>query len=525
VLAGGTTADGFGVLKLAGATGDERWRGGAGITATGLALDAAGDVLVAGGAVVKLDGATGAERWRTSFGDGGVAAVAVDPGGNVFGAGRLQNGPTLDGLLVKLDGGTGAELWRVTLGGPVVAPCDLGDCGADDELTAIALDRAGNPVAGGVTDLFRAEHRTYTATFTVLKVDAASGAQLWRFAGAPGGQETARAVAIDRAGDVLAGGTTGAGGDGCVFSSSPYIVTRCAFTVVKLSGTTGTELWRRTLPGARFDGAQAVAADAANDALAAGTSGAGFASTGSFTVVKLAGASGGGPDCGNGIVEPGEDCDTARASGDCCSSTCRLEASGTLCRPATDFCDAPDVCSGTSGECPFTSVPDTDGDLLCDAIDPCTGDRAIGRAKLVVTNLLRPGANRILFRGDLPLPSPAGRALDPASSGLRVVQEREDGVPALDVTIPGGPGWRRVGGRRRWRWASRPGVQGITRVRLRTTPAGAVRFRIEGDKGTFMADGSPALTMMVIFDPMGRCGAARFGCVSRVARGGTISCD
>uniref|UniRef100_A0A8C5NJ84 ADAM metallopeptidase domain 32 n=1 Tax=Junco hyemalis TaxID=40217 RepID=A0A8C5NJ84_JUNHY len=81
-----------------------------------------------------------------------------------------------------------------------------------------------------------------------------------------------------------------------------------------------------------------------------------------------------GAVCGNGVVEPGEQCDCGTAQecqkDRCCAPNCRLKprakcASGlccrncqfkwrnTLCRPAADAqCDLPEFCSGSSASCP-----------------------------------------------------------------------------------------------------------------------------------------------------------------------------
>ncbi|KAJ6640238.1 Disintegrin and metalloproteinase domain-containing protein 12 [Pseudolycoriella hygida] len=80
-------------------------------------------------------------------------------------------------------------------------------------------------------------------------------------------------------------------------------------------------------------------------------------------------------ECGNGFVEPGEECDcglrehcqnpccdadtcTLRsnascATGECCDlSTCQLRSSGTVCRPKNGECDLPEYCNGKSEYCP-----------------------------------------------------------------------------------------------------------------------------------------------------------------------------
>nr|CAI5835361.1 unnamed protein product [Callosobruchus analis] len=82
-----------------------------------------------------------------------------------------------------------------------------------------------------------------------------------------------------------------------------------------------------------------------------------------------------GPVCGNGFVEPGEDCDCGLpescqntccnatscrlhdnatcATGECCDfTTCRAKEAGTLCRPADYECDLPEYCTGDSEYCP-----------------------------------------------------------------------------------------------------------------------------------------------------------------------------
>jgi hypothetical protein len=59
------------------------------------------------------------------------------------------------------------------------------------------------------------------------------------------------------------------------------------------------------------------------------------------------------PNCGDGIHDsPAEDCDDGNTvDGDCCSSTCTFEASGSACGNSTDnACTNPDTCNG-AGAC------------------------------------------------------------------------------------------------------------------------------------------------------------------------------
>jgi uncharacterized delta-60 repeat protein len=72
--------------------------------------------------------------------------------------------------------------------------------------------------------------------------------------------------------------------------------------------------------------------------------------------------------CGNGVVEPGEECDDGNTvDGDCCSAACRLDGNGSPCASDGDACTA-DVCRGAA----------------CTHVVPVDAGCATGGASLVV---------------------------------------------------------------------------------------------------------------------------------------------
>lgn len=256
------------VVKLAGSSGAEVWRHEIPMTddynsgVQALAVDAADDVVFV--ATVedtsreliarKLAGASGAQVWSTTLGtgsfygdghDGPHAGVAVDAGGDVYLTGAfIPAGFDEDMLVAKLAGGDGTEIWRRHVEG--------------DEFTfetgeAVALTSLGDVAAVG-----RVDNHAY-----VTLLSGATGTVYWERR--PGRRlnflpnRSATSVAVDGADDILFGGALGGGG-------------RLRFSLSKLDGTNGTDIWRRELSnsGSVADGILALALGSAGDAFVAG---------------------------------------------------------------------------------------------------------------------------------------------------------------------------------------------------------------------------------------------------------------
>ena len=147
--------------------------------------------------------------------------------------------------VAKHSGSTGEELWRTTITASMVI---------SGIATAVDVDSSGDVIAIG--SLVRED---FTPQFTVVKLNGTTGREQWRKVIAGGaGDRGAWTVALDSAGDVIAGGSINSGGS-------------TAFFVIKLSNLNGSEIWRKVIVGDRgTNQAYALTIDSTGDVIAAG---------------------------------------------------------------------------------------------------------------------------------------------------------------------------------------------------------------------------------------------------------------
>jgi cysteine-rich repeat protein len=145
--------------------------------------------------------------------------------------------------------------------------------------------------------------------------------------------------------------------------------------------------------------------------------------------------------CGNGVVDGGEQCDHGAANGtdDCCSATCQL-----VDPDGDGICNRDDVC-------PADADNDSDGDGFCIGLafhapkvgggDPCSRPAGTGtwvKPKVVFTKLVAPsGDEKLSIKGAFIIPTGGPTlALDLYGIHIRILDAQKNLV--LDEHIPGG---------------------------------------------------------------------------------------
>jgi hypothetical protein len=291
------------VAQLDGASGGYRWANSfGGGAARGVAVDAAGNVLVVGyfsGAadfgggtvtstgvrdafVVELDPG-GLYKWSRNFGAPGAFAlgtgIALSATGDVLVTGYFQGainfggggGPVTsagaqDVFVAKLDGSSGGYLWAQHFGGPTDQAPQSGGIAVDSSGNVVvtgyflgSTDFGGGPLAStGASDVF------------VVKLNA-SGAHLWsKHFGGSGSLSSGRSVAVDASGVLVAGGFSGP----LDFGGGPITASGSADAfLLKLDAASGAHVWSQHFgagPMSSITAASGVTVDVAGNLLVTG---------------------------------------------------------------------------------------------------------------------------------------------------------------------------------------------------------------------------------------------------------------
>lgn len=259
-----------------------------------------------------------------------------------------------------------------------------------------------------------------------------------------------------------------------------------------------------------------------------------------------------GTRCGNGTLDPMEDCDPQSV----CCFLCRHSPAGLACDDdlnacTADACDGAGTCAHTplpattacasdgqactadhcdgAGACAHTPLPAGTANASCGACESCDGAGACGAVPLAACReVTRPGAStlraqrfadatkdRIAWKWSKGAATTLADFGAPAQNGIDVCAW-SGAAPLLAVSVPGGAAWNASPKRIVYRDAAN--ADGITNVTLVPGIAGKSRLTVAG-KGAALglpAAGSPLATpILVQLQQDDRCWGATFTAPAR----------
>jgi cysteine-rich repeat protein len=205
--------------------------------------------------------------------------------------------------------------------------------------------------------------------------------------------------------------------------------------------------------------------------------------------------------CGNGQIDPGEDCDDGNtADGDCCSSTCQFDGPGTPCPDAT-LCNGDETCDGAGGCNPGTPL-DCDDDNLCtqDSCDPvlgCVNDgtpvagcRSATKSLLIMKNRSPDTQDKVVWKwikGQSTAQADFGVPTGTTQYALCIYNGTASALVA-DYTVPGDSvKWSPISTKGYTYTDSSGAEDGITKVTLKGSTSNKSKCLVKG-KGTDLAD-------------------------------------
>jgi len=325
------------------------------VVVAGYAIATNRDVAVArlqpNGALDTSFNSTGKNVFGVGAGNDEALAIALQSDGKVLVAGQAADGSQIDMMVARLgtDGTLDADFGS---GGKVRIAFGSGN----DYATGIALQPDGKILVGGYARIGTTYDFALARLLANGTLDPTFGGD-GRVTTPIGTSAQANSVAVAD-GHVVLGGTAKVNGSDD-FALARYGIDGTLDTFFGSDGiaTTG-------FSGAADSGRTVALQQDRKIVLAGGTR---ASNDDNFAVTRWL-----VDDCGNGALDPGEECDGSMGeNGDCCSA-CRLVTGGTTCRPVDDRCDLSEACDGLDGDCPLDArKPDTDGDGICNEFDLC----------------------------------------------------------------------------------------------------------------------------------------------------------
>jgi cysteine-rich repeat protein len=218
----------------------------------------------------------------------------------------------------------------------------------------------------------------------------------------------------------------------------------------------------------------------------------------------------GSSNCGNGVVEPGEQCDDGPGNGqpgDCCTAMCLFQAEGTACTEDGDLCTL-DACDG-AGTCVHAVAPAT----------TCMTPQSRGGSLRM--RVMSGGDDELQFRWGKGPAVALGAFGDPSTSDLFRLCVYEETAPdtyalafGASPSIVGGGAW--TGSASGWRFKSATGgPEGVASMTLKAATAPlAAKILVRARGNVLFPTGLPSPAVQGVLaqvrSSLGTCWGATF---------------
>ena len=308
------------------------------------------------------------------FGDGGTLALAPNDGNEEAWALALQDDQRIVVAGYDVEGGEYDTLVLRLLDDGSLDP-DFADGGSlripfatgDETARGVAIDASGRIVVAGDANIGGTPHIAVARLDEdgVLDATFGNGGKVVTLVGE---HAQARAVALSSRGRVLVAGR----------ARLPNAATQMDFVAARysttgaLDPTFGTD-GAVTIPiGGKVDDAFGIALHEADGVVLAGSTRTGGNTNFGFARLLI-------DDCGDGFLDPNEECDPGIGGGaSCCSTSCAILDAGSVCRATAGTCDVAETCDGVATSCPADVVIDAGVSCrastgVCDLEEQCDG--------------------------------------------------------------------------------------------------------------------------------------------------------
>jgi uncharacterized delta-60 repeat protein len=224
-------------------------------------------------------------------------------------------------------------------------------------------------------------------------------------------------------------------------------------------------------------------------------------------------------DCGNRLVDPGEQCDDGNtADGDCCSASCQIEPDGASCTDGA-YCNGAETCragscQGGTMPCPVSCDENANACIPDCPAAPLLNCRRAETSTLLIMNGANDDRDKLAWRWSRGASTAASEFADPTSTTEYALCLYDGSSTGLgSARIPSGASWTSQPSGYRYRESAGDG-DGVRSVLLKASAVDRTKILVKG-RGLALPDlplsgVTEPLTIQIVHGDTGRCWESRF---------------